>query len=93
MSAYAHVRNGVAYPATLFVTGFNDPRVSSWHMAKMAARVQTATSSNRPVLLRVDFDTGHGFGSNLDQYESLTADEWSFALWQMGDPEFQPPTN
>jgi prolyl oligopeptidase len=59
-------------------------------MAKMAARVQAATSSKRPVLLRVDYDAGHGFGSSNSQYENELADLWSFSLWQMGDPEFQP---
>jgi len=91
MSAYAHVRDGVAYPSVLFTTGANDPRVSPWHMAKMAARVQAATASGRPVLLRVDYDAGHGgIGSTEDQYESLLADEQAFALWQMGDPAFSP---
>ncbi|MBS0447605.1 MAG: S9 family peptidase [Proteobacteria bacterium] len=90
MSAYAHVRNGTPYPAVLFSTGANDPRVAPWHMAKMAARTQAATSSGRPVLLRVDYDAGHGIGSSASQGEALTADLWSFALWQFGDPAFQP---
>jgi len=92
MSAYAHVRDGVAYPAVLFTTGANDPRVAPWQMAKMAARVQAATSSQRPVLLRVDYDAGHGIGSTASQSETLLADMWSFALWQMEDPAFQPRT-
>jgi prolyl oligopeptidase len=90
MSAYAHVRDGVAYPATLFTTGANDPRVAPWQMAKMAARVQAATSGKAPILLRVDYDAGHGIGSSNLQYEQQLADLWSFALWQMGDPAFQP---
>ena len=90
MGAYEHVRDGTPYPAVMFSTGVNDPRVAPWHMAKMAARVQAATSSGRPVLLRVDYDAGHGIGSTRSQYEVLQADLWSFALWQMGDPSFQP---
>ncbi|MFO1409302.1 MAG: prolyl oligopeptidase family serine peptidase [Steroidobacteraceae bacterium] len=90
MSAYAHIRAGTAYPATLLVTGANDPRVSPWHMMKMAAKLQAASSSGRPVLLRIDYDAGHGIGSNRSQREQQLADEWSFALWQMGDPAFQP---
>ena len=90
MSAYAHVRDGTAYPAVMFLTGANDPRVSPSQMLKMAARVQTATSSHRPVLLRVDYDAGHGIGSTTSQREVTLADMWSFALWQMGDPQFQP---
>jgi len=90
MSSYAHVRDGVAYPAVMFSTGANDPRVAPWQMAKMAARVQAATSGKHPVLLRVDYDAGHGIGSSNSQYENELADLWSFSLWQMGDPEFQP---
>jgi prolyl oligopeptidase len=90
MGPYFHVRDGVAYPAALFTTGANDPRVPPWEMTKMAARVQAATSSGRPVLLRIDYDAGHGIGSTASQGEGLTADTWAFALWQMGDPEFQP---
>ena len=90
MGAYEHVRDGVAYPAVIFSTGANDPRVAPWHMAKMAARVQAATSGNKPALLRIDYDAGHGIGSSNSQYESEMADLWSFALWQMGDAAFQP---
>jgi len=90
MSAYAHVRDGTPYPAVLFSTGANDPRVSPWQMGKMAARVQAATSSGKPALLRVDYDAGHGQGSSNSQRENQIADLWSFALWQMGDPAFQP---
>jgi prolyl oligopeptidase len=90
MGAYHHVRDGTPYPAVIFVTGANDPRVSPWHMMKMAARVQAASSSGLPVLLRIDYDAGHGIGSNASQREIVTADMWSFALWQMGDAAFQP---
>jgi prolyl oligopeptidase len=90
MSSYAHIQDGTPYPAVMYTTGANDPRVSSWHMMKMAARTQAATNSGRPVLLRIDFDAGHGIGSGLSQYASQLADEWAFALWQIGEPGFQP---
>ncbi len=91
MGAYLHVVPGTAYPSVLFTTGANDPRVAPWHMMKMAASVQAATSSDKPVLLRIDYDAGHGMGSNQSQREQELADSWSFALWQMGDAAFQPP--
>lgn len=84
MSAYAHVRDGVAYPAVLCLTGANDPRVAPWIVAKMAARLQAATSSGKPVLLRVDYDAGHGIGSTRVQRDSQLADEFAFLLWQLG---------
>jgi prolyl oligopeptidase len=90
VSPYHHVIDGTRYPAVLGITGANDPRVPSWIVAKMVARLQAASSSGRPILLRVDFDEGHGLGSSRPQRERLLADEFSFILWQSGDPEFQP---
>ena len=90
MSPYTHVRKGTPYPAVLLTTGVNDPRVAPWEAAKMSARLQAATSSGKPVLLRVDYDAGHGIGSTKSQTNIETADQWSFLLWQFGDPGFQP---
>ena len=42
------------------------------------------------MLLRVDYDAGHGIGSTRTQREELLADQLAFMLWQMGDPDFQP---
>src|SRR5258708_4630867 len=64
MSTYAHVHDGVAYPAVMFVTGANDPRVAPWHMMKMAARVQAATNSGHPLLLRIDYNADPRFASH-----------------------------
>jgi prolyl oligopeptidase len=90
MDAYQHVENGTPYPAVMLVTGINDPRVSPWELAKFAARLQAATSSGRPILLRVDYDAGHGFlAASRAQSDQLLTDEYSFLLWQLGDPEFQ----
>lgn len=88
---YVHIKDGVAYPAVLAVTGANDPRVAPWIVAKFAARLQAATSSSRPVLLRVDYDAGHGMlGSSRAQAQALVTDEYSFLFWQLGDPAFGP---
>jgi prolyl oligopeptidase len=90
MDSYLHVRNGVAYPAVLLTTGMNDPRVAPWMPAKMAARLQAATSSGKPILLRVSYETGHGFGSTRKQNEDEYADWVTFFFWQAGVPGFQP---
>ena len=90
ISPYHRVQDGVAYPAMIMTTGMNDPRVEAWLPAKFAARLQTATASSKPVLLRIDYDAGHGMGSTKTQSIAETADVWSFFLWQMGDPAFQP---
>ena len=80
MDSYHAVRDGVAYPAVLLMTGINDPRVAPHNAAKMAARLQKASTSGRTVLLRVDFQAGHGVGSTRDQLDDETADEYAFVL-------------
>lgn len=89
MSAYAHVKNGTRYPAVMLTTGRNDPRVAPWESDKMTARLQAATTSGKPILLRVDYEAGHGIGSTKTQLEQELADEWSFLFWQFGDARFQ----
>jgi prolyl oligopeptidase len=92
MSSYHHIRDRTAYPAVLLETGMNDPRVDPWEMAKMTARLQAATTSGKPILLRVEYEGGHGgIGGTEKQAQERLADEWSFLLWQFGVPEFQPP--
>jgi prolyl oligopeptidase len=90
ISPYHNVKEGTAYPAVLLETGLNDPRVPSWQVAKMTARLQAATSSKLPVLLRVDKDAGHGIGSDRQQTAELMADEFAFLGWQLGMTGFAP---
>jgi prolyl oligopeptidase len=84
MSTYHQVKDGVAYPAAMFVHGLNDPRVDPWHSFKAVARLQAASASGKPVLLRVDAQAGHGVGSTPAQARAVAADVQSFLLWQMG---------
>ena len=91
MSSYHHVKDQTPYPAVLLTVGMNDPRVDPWESAKMTARLQAATSSGKPVLLRVDYAAGHGgIGATQQQLQESLADRLSFLLWQLGDPAFQP---
>ena len=90
IDTYQAVKNGVAYPAVMLVTGVNDPRVPVWEPGKMTARLQAASSSGKPVILRVDYDAGHGIGSTKSQANTKIADEFAFLFWQFGVPGFQP---
>lgn len=90
MSPYNHIVDRTPYPAVLLSTGANDPRVSPWEAAKMAARLQAASTSGKPILLRVDYAGGH-FTASANA-NTAVADALSFVLWQTGDPEFQPGT-
>ena len=90
MSTYHQIADRTAYPAVLLVHGLNDPRVDVWHSAKTAARLQAATTSGRPVLLRLDLQAGHGMGSTAQQVYSQRADIYSFLLWQFGKMSLKP---
>lgn len=81
-SPYHHVRDGTAYPAILFATGANDPRVDPMHSRKMTARLHSS-GSKKPVLLRTSSTSGHGIGTALsEQIDELTdIDEFLFAQW------------
>ena len=90
MSAYYHIAPGVKYPAILMTAGANDPRVDPWQGGKMAARLEAATNSDRPVLLRVNYDAGHGLTDTVGQQVSDWTDIFTFFLWNFGEPAFQP---
>jgi prolyl oligopeptidase len=90
MSTYHQIVDGTAYPAVLLIHGMNDPRVDVWHSAKVAARLQAASSSGKPILLRLDGQAGHGVGSTAQQRASEQADIYSFLLWQFGKTALRP---
>lgn len=84
IDSYLQVTDGTPYPSVLLAVGLNDGRVAAWQPSKMAARLQAATSSGRPVLLRVDPHAGHGLGSTRAQHVELTADVFAFLMHELG---------
>jgi len=83
-SPYHRVIDGVGYPAVLLTTGANDPRVDPWHSRKFCARLQAATSSPYPVLLRTSDAAGHGIGSSLTETIALRTDAFMFLIHELG---------
>ncbi len=83
-SPYHHVKDGTAYPAILFPTGENDHRVNPMQSRKMTARLQAATSSGRPILLRTSSNAGHGIGTAVDEQIEEESDVLSFLFDQLG---------
>lgn len=81
-SPYHNVKDGVTYPATLFLTGMNDPRVDAMQSRKMTARMQAASPSSI-TLLRTSYDSGHGMGTPLNERVEQAADVNSFLFWQL----------
>jgi prolyl oligopeptidase len=87
-SPYHHVQDDTSYPAVLLTAGEHDTRVEAWHAKKMAARLQAATRSEHPVLLRMEAG-GHLDGS-LDQRVEETTDIHTFLFDQLGIG-YRPP--
>jgi len=82
-SPYHHVKPAVKYPAVLFITGDGDTRVAPLHARKMAARLQAATASDRPILLLYDTKSGHSGGRPLNKQIEEDTDTLSFLFWQL----------
>lgn len=90
MSTYHQIADGTKYPAVMLTHGVNDPRVEVWHSSKTAARLAAASTSGKPILLRLDYDAGHGIGNTRTQQMQERADMYAFFLWQMGVEGYQP---
>ena len=83
-SPYHRLKDGAAYPAVLLLTGVHDGRVNPAHSRKMTARLQAATGSAYPVLLRTSMDTGHGRGTSLSRVVDRQADVYAFLFHELG---------
>jgi prolyl oligopeptidase len=80
-SPYHHVKEGVKYPAVLFLTGANDPRVDPMQSRKMIARLQAVGA---PSYLRTSMSSGHGIGTALSERIEQAVDVQSFVFSQLG---------
>jgi prolyl oligopeptidase len=89
MDGVAHVQKGVKYPAVMGVGGWNDPRVAPWQPGKFIAAVQEASTSGKPVLMKVNYDNGHFTEEKQVTFKNF-AGQYAFMLWQTGHKEFQP---
>lgn len=85
-SPYHRVVDGTRYPAVLFPVGENDGRVNPAHSRKMTARLQAASTSRLPILLRSSASSGHGMGTALDELIEEGADVQAFLFDQLGVP-------
>jgi len=83
-----NIRPGVSYPATLITTADHDDRVVPAHSFKYAAELQARAKSDKPLLIRIETDSGHG-ASNLKKSLEGIADIYAFCFQAMGlKPKF-----
>lgn len=83
-SPFHNVKDGTKYPATIFFTGANDPRVDPMQSRKMTARLQAASASGVPILLRTSAHSGHGGDTGLSQRIEETVDANAFLFHHLG---------
>lgn len=82
-SPYQKIRDGVDYPATLFITGDADTRVAPLHARKAAAAMQAVDGDTDPILLRYHVAFGHSGGEPLRVQVKNLAEEMGFMWWQL----------
>ncbi len=83
-SPYHAVRKGVAYPASLFLTGANDPRVDPMQSRKFVAALQAANKAKTPILLRTNAKAGHGLDMALSERIEENVDVYAFLFNELG---------
>ena len=69
------------YPAILATGGLSDPRVTYWEPQKWVAKLRPATTSGKPVLLKINMEAGHGGASGRFDYLKEVAHDYAFAIW------------
>jgi len=85
-SPYDNVR-AQDYPALLVTTGLWDSQVQYYEPAKWVAKLRALKTDDRPLLLRVDMEAGHGGKSGRFQRYREVAMEYAFILGQRPQPE------
>ncbi len=82
-SPYQNIRVGVNIPTMLVSAGANDFRVDPMNAKKFVAALQNNPGQVSPVLLHMDFNSGHGSGKSTAQIIDERLFDFSFLLDQM----------
>ncbi|MDP2058331.1 MAG: prolyl oligopeptidase family serine peptidase [Flavobacteriaceae bacterium] len=92
LKGYSPVHNlkpGVSYPATLVTTADHDDRVVPAHSFKFAATLQENQAGDKPTLIRIETNAGHGAGKPVSKTIEEMADIFAFTLYNMGVRELK----
>jgi len=82
-SPYHNIKVGEKYPAMMIATGDHDDRVHPMHAYKFTARIQKATASKNPILLRVQEQAGHAGAVSVNRLIEEQSDIWAFLFDQL----------
>ena len=86
MLAYSplhNVEDGTNYPPTLILTADHDDRVVPSHAHKFASELQHQDAKENPLLLRFEFNAGHGFGKSVTKIIDEYADIYAFLVQEL----------
>ncbi len=72
-----------AYPAIFAHGGLTDPRVTWWEPEKWIARLRNHSTGDRPLLLKVNMEAGHGGASGRFDHLKEVALDYAFAIWAL----------
>ena len=75
---------GTQHSATLVTTADHDDRVVPAHSFKFAATLQECNAGDRPQLIRIDTNAGHGGGKPMAKVLEEQADIYSFIIHNLG---------
>ncbi len=91
--AYSPYENIAArpYPAVLATSGLADPRVTYWEPSKWIARLRANTTSDRPIMLKMNMDSGHGGAAGRYDFLKEIALDYAFAIKAIGGKEAGGP--
>lgn len=78
-SPLQNIKPGVCYPATLATTADHDDRVVPSHTYKYIATLQNAQGCAKPVLVRIETQSSHGYRPTVKLIAEI-ADKLTFAL-------------
>jgi oligopeptidase B len=82
-SPYDNVQK-CCYPYMLITGGLNDPRVQYWEPAKWAAKLRDHQTGDRPILLKMEMESGHGGPSGRYEYLKEIAFDYAFFFKVLG---------
>ncbi len=83
-SPYHNIKENVNYPAMFVFAGENDTRVDPLHAKKFVAEMQNRSVQKNPVMLFMEFDSGHGSGKSVAKQAEDMEIQWRFVMNQLG---------
>ena len=83
MDPYLNLSANKYYPATLIMPSNSDDRIPLWDSGKYIAKLQKYNKAKTPILMDIDYDSGHENALSYDASIDLNARIFSFAKANM----------